>query len=135
MNKKLWIFNLCFLLCGYNAKAAWFSIPPETSALTENLTECQPFEYQGENVFAIKLSIKGRENEACNVVCDLTELENKKQHYHFSCQLSDFNIEEVKLAFEQATINVFKFEKNKDGNVILELFEGFTKNKICQQSE
>lgn len=132
MKKYLFLLTLGLISAGQNAEAAWFSLPPETKALTENLTECQPFEYKGQAVYDIKLNISGRENEDCAITCDLVELEDAGKKYHFSCLLSDFNIEEVKLAFEQATVNVSNFKRNKDGRVIMELFEGFTKNNICK---
>jgi len=109
-------------------------MPAETKILSDRLTDCEPFEYARQNIFDIKLKIKGRSGDSCIVSLDLADLEDgkKRNQRHYSCSVSDFNIEEIKLAFEEATVKLIDLEKNKDDTVILDLFEGFKKNDICR---
>ena len=133
MIKKICFMIMCLMLGAKNAGAWSISVPPETKILSERLTECESFEYTMKNLFDVKLLIQGREGEWCSVSLDLVDLrdEKKQKTQHYECKISDFNIEEVKLAFEQATVKVVDLNKDKDDSVILELFEGFKKNNIC----
>lgn len=134
MIKKVCFLSLICLFAAKSASAWSLSVPAETKILSARLTDCEHFEYKRQNIFDIKLEIKGRKDDTCIISLDLDDSEgqNKNNTRHYSCSVSDFNLEEIKLAFEEATVSIVGLEKNKDDTVILDLFEGFKKNNICR---
>ena len=133
MLKRIFFLILCLIMTTKGALAWSISIPAEIKILSERLNECEKFEHTQQNLFDIKLRIIGRKGDLCKIELDLTNVSEKNKNLrHYECAISDFNIEEVKLAFEQATVKVVDMEKETDDTVILELFEGFKKNNICK---
>ena len=128
MSIRVFLLGAILSLFGSEAWAWSISLPPKTKELSEHLINCEPYEYKSDSSAGIDLQINGRENDLCSIHIQTADM-------HLQCALSDFNLEELRLTFEQVTINVTDLEKSYDNGVFSELFSGFISHNLCNKEK
>ena len=109
----------------------------ESKELREKLTDCLPFSsrihYFDENIDVIIHGSRAKDECLVEIIHDRKRVKPS----HGYCTLSDYNLEELKLALEQLRIDskefsVFTFERSSSLDDLLDDFES---DGICKASE